>query len=679
MVFHDCIVSTWYWGDASDWLLDAAPEITPKKDAFNILYGTIPLLWANKEGSWGKDRSVFLRTYRNTCKLHEAIATAELVSHEFLTLDRAVQRTKFSDGTECIANFGEKHALVSLGGKDFLLPQNGWTVKGPRIEQSLSLMEEKPVTVIRAPGYYFSDRGGVPVTMSSDGAGCLRITSPAATERVTVRPADVVSDWQPATAALYQLDAQGRPLDVVGCHADELGRIEFGPLGQNGALLLVWGKGAQQADLRVAGLDLSHYDKTSKLNNLRITATIANAGGGSVTRVPVEFRVDGRVVRNESVNVKSRARVKIATEIDVTALDGERRLEVVVDPAGKLAELSTANNRAARVVNFAADWSRWPHRKLLRVGAGGVSRLDRPVVTAFELPPDADPNSVRVAEAGADGKPGRAVPAQLDGGELCFIMPGQVGADESRRFVVLWRDKSGKAGAAAPGGSFWHEAQQTILTPFYEARFENGTLAFLAPRKEGVTGKSFLKNLVLSSRETGWTEEEGKLEEFTVERSGPVRTIIKVRKSLKAGVSYEKRYTFYPHRFDVETSANKPGGSLYNRAHYIERGTYLDDKGNTAVVDGHGDAENIAGRNRDPKWYAMFAPDWAHTCVALTPFENVVYWDAGGSWGSIGFRCGSKQTSGVRLSYVIRDGAKDGSFGAEDYRRLTMPVTVTWE
>ena len=74
LVFHDCIVSTWYWGDASDFLLDAAPEITPKKDAFNVLYGTIPLLWANKEGSWQNHREVFLRTYRNTCKLHEAIA-----------------------------------------------------------------------------------------------------------------------------------------------------------------------------------------------------------------------------------------------------------------------------------------------------------------------------------------------------------------------------------------------------------------------------------------------------------------------------------------------------------------------------------------------------------------------------------------------------------------------------
>ena len=74
LVFHDCIVTTWYWGDASDFLLDAAPEITPKKDAFNILYGTIPLMWANREGAWHKARDAFLRTYRNTCKLHEAIA-----------------------------------------------------------------------------------------------------------------------------------------------------------------------------------------------------------------------------------------------------------------------------------------------------------------------------------------------------------------------------------------------------------------------------------------------------------------------------------------------------------------------------------------------------------------------------------------------------------------------------
>jgi hypothetical protein len=157
LVFHDCIVSTWYWGDASDFLLDAAPEVTPKKDAFNVLYGTIPLLWANREGSWRKDREVFLRTYRNTCKMHEAVAKAELVSHEFVTPDRAVQRTRFSDGTEAIVNFGTEPYRAQLAGREYVLPQNGFAAKGPAIEQSLSLVDGRAVTSIRAGNYFFTD------------------------------------------------------------------------------------------------------------------------------------------------------------------------------------------------------------------------------------------------------------------------------------------------------------------------------------------------------------------------------------------------------------------------------------------------------------------------------------------------------------------------------------------
>ncbi len=157
LVFHDCVVSTWYWGDSSDFLLAAAPEVTPKKDAFNILYGTIPILWANREGGWQTHRDAFLRTYRNTCKLHEAVAGTEMLGHEFVTPDRAVQRTRFSDGTEAIVNFGEKPFAVELVGKSYLLPQNGFAVKGPQIEQSLALVNGRPVTTIRAGKYEFTD------------------------------------------------------------------------------------------------------------------------------------------------------------------------------------------------------------------------------------------------------------------------------------------------------------------------------------------------------------------------------------------------------------------------------------------------------------------------------------------------------------------------------------------
>jgi hypothetical protein len=157
LVFHDCIVSTWYWGDSSEFLLQAAPEVTPKKDAFNVLYGTIPILWANSEGGWRTARDTCLRTYRNTCKLHEVIAGTEMLSHEFLTSDRAVQRTRFSDGTTVVVNFGERPFAAKLGRKTCLLPQNGFAVKGPQIEQSLALVNGQPVTTIRTAKFQFRE------------------------------------------------------------------------------------------------------------------------------------------------------------------------------------------------------------------------------------------------------------------------------------------------------------------------------------------------------------------------------------------------------------------------------------------------------------------------------------------------------------------------------------------
>ena len=143
---------------SNDWLMPADPAHAARKDAFNILYGTIPLLWANKAGSWQADRELFLRTCRNTSRLHQAVAGAEMLTHEFVTADRAVQRTRFSDGTEVAVNFGASPREVDIGGRKYELPSNGFAAKGPRIEQSLALVNSKPVTTIHAAGYSFSDR-----------------------------------------------------------------------------------------------------------------------------------------------------------------------------------------------------------------------------------------------------------------------------------------------------------------------------------------------------------------------------------------------------------------------------------------------------------------------------------------------------------------------------------------
>ena len=42
------------------------------------------------------------------------------------------------------------------------------------------------------------------------------------------------------------------------------------------------------------------------------------------------------------------------------------------------------------------------------------------------------------------------------------------------------------------------------------------------------------------------------LHRLDVAHDGPVRTVIQVRKTLKGGVVYTKRYSFYARRFDVE-------------------------------------------------------------------------------------------------------------------------------
>ena len=225
LVFHDCIVTTWYWGDASDYLLQAAPEMTPKKDAFNVLYGTIPLMWANKEGAWVEDRAVFLRTYRNTCKMHEAVALAEMTDHKFVTADHNVQSSAFSDGTRTLVNFGETPYKATVNGRVFLLPQNGWVVVGPKIRQSLVLEDGKPVTTIEAPGYRFGDRGGIETTLRQEGRDRIVVNQGPVTAPVAIDLLPVQPDWDAKTMKAWLLDTNGQRGAQVGLAAGERGKV----------------------------------------------------------------------------------------------------------------------------------------------------------------------------------------------------------------------------------------------------------------------------------------------------------------------------------------------------------------------------------------------------------------------------------------------------------------------
>ncbi len=149
-----------------------------------------------------------------------------------------------------------------------------------------------------------------------------------------------------------------------------------------------------------------------------------------------------------------------------------------------------------------------------------------------------------------------------------------------------------------------------------------------------------------------------------------------MRKTLKGGVVYEKTYTFYAQRFDVAISVNKHIGTL-SRAYYAQPGQYVDNAGNRAAVDGKGSDEGVLGKNPKPLWYAVYADRWAHSCVGLSRFNGMTYWDAGNSWGGIGLNTSALE--GVRMSYVVHAGAKDTRFAEEDYQQLTTPPLARWD
>jgi len=103
LVYHDCVVAQWYWGDYNNKL----PALWQKRDLFNILYGTAPMFMFDRK-LWEQEKEHFARSYKNICEVTRAVGYAEMTDHRFLTSDRDVQQTKFANGVIVTVNFGDK-------------------------------------------------------------------------------------------------------------------------------------------------------------------------------------------------------------------------------------------------------------------------------------------------------------------------------------------------------------------------------------------------------------------------------------------------------------------------------------------------------------------------------------------------------------------------------------------
>ncbi len=103
LVYHDCVVAQWYWGDYNNKL----PALWTKRDLFNTLYGTPPMFMFSRS-FWEQNKDRFAQSYRNTCTVARAVGYAEMMDHRFLTADRTVQQTQFANGVVVTVNFGDK-------------------------------------------------------------------------------------------------------------------------------------------------------------------------------------------------------------------------------------------------------------------------------------------------------------------------------------------------------------------------------------------------------------------------------------------------------------------------------------------------------------------------------------------------------------------------------------------
>lgn len=100
LVYHDAVITTWRWEDGNP----RYPELWHKKDLYNMLYGTVPY-WSITKGLWEESMEKYISSNKMVTPWLREIGMDEMVSHEFLSEDRTLQKSVFSGGKAIIVDF----------------------------------------------------------------------------------------------------------------------------------------------------------------------------------------------------------------------------------------------------------------------------------------------------------------------------------------------------------------------------------------------------------------------------------------------------------------------------------------------------------------------------------------------------------------------------------------------
>jgi hypothetical protein len=102
LVYHDCVVAQWYWGDYNNKL----PAVWKQRDLLNALYGTPPMFMFDR-ALWEEQRDRFVASYQESAPVVRACGYSEMLQHRWLTEDHAVQQSRFEGGLSVTVNFGD--------------------------------------------------------------------------------------------------------------------------------------------------------------------------------------------------------------------------------------------------------------------------------------------------------------------------------------------------------------------------------------------------------------------------------------------------------------------------------------------------------------------------------------------------------------------------------------------
>lgn len=107
-VFHDSVIATHHWGNASLKFSDQVRTVALLEQLYNV-----PPLYHLNLSEWKKHQGHILKHYAFFSPLHRELALQPMTGFEWLTDDRLVQRTTFSDGTTITVNFGDQPTSVA--------------------------------------------------------------------------------------------------------------------------------------------------------------------------------------------------------------------------------------------------------------------------------------------------------------------------------------------------------------------------------------------------------------------------------------------------------------------------------------------------------------------------------------------------------------------------------------